>query len=120
MKEFFLKFIKRTTVFIWILFILLSISAFTLKYVIPVTLGVMLLSQSFIFFPWLDNICKKYNFKLLFVNKLVIFIVSFFATSYSIKINQESFITTFVAAILNILIWTLMIIYVKCFKKKKI
>lgn len=111
------KIIKRIILSIknslWVFLILLTIQSFTFKIPYCIVIGQMLLSISFVFFPWLDKILLSYKIKLKTSNKLFIIISNILIASYIIKPTEESYYKCILPILMFILTWIFIIIYAK-------
>lgn len=99
----------------WFFSFSIGVYAFTFKIPYCVVLGVMLLSISFIFFPWQDKILSRYNIKLGLSNKIFIIISNIVVAAYSINPEEKSYYRCILPIAIFILIWLLIIL----FKKRK-
>lgn len=89
----------------------LGIEALTFKIPYCIVLGVFLILTSFIFFPWLDNICNLIGIKLSSKNKWFIVIINLFIAAYLIKPEETNYYKCILPVILMIITWIMTVVY---------
>lgn len=99
--------------FMWVFSVLLAFQSISYKIPYGIVIGAMLLLNSFIFLPWQDKIFFKFKIKLSMLNKFFIIFMNLNICALSIKINETSYYKCILPIILMLLMWILLIMYLK-------
>lgn len=109
-KESFTLHLKRTmSNGMWIFLLAMFIESLFLKDNKCYIVGLMLLFDSFLFFPWLKNILNYFNANIRWIQKLVIFVLSFIETGICLEISEKVYVNGIILTIAIILTWVLTI-----------
>lgn len=109
-KESFTLNLKRTmSNGLFILFFLMFIESIRFNRKDTNIVGIMFLSNSIIFFPWLKNILNYFKLKLTFKQKALIFILNFLIVIITMSLRKYDYIYLVVEVILIDIVWFLVI-----------
>lgn len=119
-KEKFTKHLKRTmNNGLFILFFLMFIESIRFNRKDTNIVGIMFLSNSIVFFPWLKNILKHFKLKLEFRQKLLIFILNFLIAIIAMSLKKFNYIYLIVEFVLIDIVWFL-VIYISNKNKREV
>ena len=109
-KESFALHLKRTmSNGLFIFFFLMFIESICFNRKDTNIVGIMFLSNSIIFFPWLKNILNYFKLKLAFKQKALIFILNFLIAIITMSLRKYDYIYLIVEVILIDIVWFLVI-----------
>ena len=118
-KNFKESFFKTINNGIWFFLIGMFIESIVLRQYMTYVAGIMILSISFIFFPWLKKILNIFNINIALKQKIIIFILSFLSAIIVINLNNVGYINIIIEFILVAVIWFLVIFISNRQKLKK-
>ena len=118
-KNFKESFFKTINNGIWFFLIGMFIESIILRQYMTYVAGIMILSISFIFFPWLKKILNIFNINIALKQKIIIFILSFLSAIIVINLNNVGYINLIIEFILVAVIWFLVIFISNRQKLKK-
>lgn len=111
------KIIDRTKVILLraLFLFCLTVGIYSFTYELPyyISIGIMLLSISFISFPKINSILKRFNLKINALNRVYIILISFLSVAFTSKPDSRNYIDCLINFMIILLGWISLIFYLK-------
>lgn len=97
-----------------ILFLMIAIEAFRIGIPYTITIGIMFISFSILFIPYLEKVMY-----IPIKAKIFIIITNFLTTAYAVKVEDYKYYKCIIATVIMMLFWIITILYLKRHKNEK-